>query len=225
MLSGQVLDLARTHLNDDQGLLWQDPKLFPKYQQAYRALLLEMQLVGLPLFLEQTVPITVTAGTTDFSTVSGYPTDMVIPLWMKEALPGQQLLENFIDMVPVDFIPNVDQDVRLIWWAWIGGKILFLGALNDVIVQLRYRSTLTVPTSNSQDTNIPGSEIYLGYQTAGFAYQSVQGGSQQAEAMFKAADIYLDKFIRFAIKGQQRLPAKRRAYHRRYAWGNIIRGM
>lgn len=224
MLSGQVLDLARTHLNDDGALVWQDPKLFPKFQEAYRSLLLEMQLAGLPLLMEVNANVTINAGVTDFSTVVGYPTDMILPLWMKEKMVGE-IDANFIDMVPIDFIPNVQQDVRLIWWSWIQGKIIFLGALNPVVVQLRYRSTLSVPTDNSQDTKVPQAEFYLAYQTAGLALQSTSNGAAQAAIMFKAADMYLDKFIRFNIRGQQRLPAKRRAYHRRYAWGNVIRGM
>lgn len=224
MLVGEVLDIARTHLNDDEALVWPDPKIFVKFQQAYRTLLLEMQLAGLPLFMEVDNDVTIPTNTTDFSTVMGYPTDMIMPIWMKEKQLGEGD-EQFIDMVPTDFIPNVIQDVRLIWWSWIGGTIKFLGAVNPVIVQLRYRSTFTVPIRNSQDTNIPMSEDYLGYQTAGLAYQSTNNGADQASRMFEAATMQLDKFIRFNIRGQQRLPAKRRAYHRRYAWGNIIRGI
>src|SRR5690348_7524569 len=124
----QCLESARIHLNDEMGLMWPDNRLLPKFQEAHRELKNELILNGIPVVHEVSVVLTVPAGTTDLTTVTNYPSDMLIPIWLKERQVGQQNVD-FTDMVQVSFIPNTQQEVYLNYWAWIEEKIMLLGAI------------------------------------------------------------------------------------------------
>lgn len=219
-----VMMAARTHLNDDQAINWPDPNLRPKFQEAFRDLQLELELNGIQVVNEVSADITIAAGTTDMSTVVGYPTDMISPTWMKEKQVGET--DAFlISMTPVDFIPNVDQDITLNWWCWRENKIFLLGALVDVVVQLRYRRRLTLPELNSDDIGVILGESYLSYRTAALACNAAKDirGQQYNDSR---AEVNLAKLIQYyTTYEKQILPAKRQPYHRRNWFRNVIRSI
>lgn len=218
-----VLTTARTLLDDDLAVKWTDPKLLPKAQQAFRELRAKYLLCGIPVVDEVTAVLNVPANTTDLSTVSGYPTDMIVPIWMKERQVGDDNAD-FIDMTPRDFIPNADQDIWLFWWAWRNQKIYLLGSLNAEQVQLRYRKDLTLPLKNSDSVLVYYSENFLAHRTAALAAYSV-GNKDFADSLQMQAKENLDDIVRLNTKQIQTLPARRRPYHRRYANNTIIRGL
>lgn len=206
----QVLDSARSHLGDDDATLWTDPKLMPKFQQAHRALQLQLILAGVPVINAVSSVLSVPIGMTDLSLAVGYPLDLIEPIWMKERAQGE-LTQDFYDMTEVDFIPSVVQSTELCYWCWYQQKIIFLGALQNREVQLRYRRNLTTPTIVTQDIGVLLGELYLSYMTAYLAKGSVSKGGVDFQQL---ATMYLDQVIRAAVKEMQNLPAKRRPYHR-----------
>lgn len=219
-----VMMAARTHLNDDQAINWPDPNLRPKFQEAFRDLQLELELNGIQVVNEVSADITVTAGTTDLSLMAGYPTDMISPTWMKE----KQVDETdafLISMTPIDFIPNVDQDITLNWWSWQMNKILLLGALNDVVVQLRYRRRLTLPELNSDDIGVILGESYLSYRTAALACNAAKDQRGQMYNDSRASDNLSKLITYYTTYEKQMLPAKRMPYHRRNWFKNSIRSI
>jgi hypothetical protein len=217
--AAQVLDSARAHLDDFQGTLWTDPRLLPMLQEAHRELQAKLLLNGLQIMNEVTPVLTVPALTTNFSLVTGYPTDLVEPIWMKERQVGQ-LNEDFADMQEVDFIPNVRQSTELVWWCWQEEKIIFLGATNNVEVQLRYRRYLTTPLTVNDTIGVLLGENHLSYRTASLASNSVGRPRKDLEG---AAQSNLDIVIRAAVKELQNLPAKRRPYHRGRGRNRVLR--
>lgn len=215
---------ARTHLNDDSGINWPDPNLLPKFQEAFRDLRLELELNGIQVVDEVTADITVPAGQTDFTLNASYPTDLISPIWMKEKQVGQTDA-YLLDMTPIDFIPNVDQDITLNWWCWRKNKIFFLGALNDVVVQMRYRRDILFPTLNSDNIGVLLGESYLSYRTASIAFSTAKD-FVSSDRMQLRADINLKKLISyFTTYEKQILPAKRQPYHRRNWFRNVIRSI
>jgi hypothetical protein len=217
-LAAQVLDSARTHLNDEYGSLWTDQKLLPKLQEAHRELQSTLFLAGIPVINDVTAVLTVPANVidgqnVDMSTVAGYPTNLVRPIWMKERTVGQQN-QDFIDMIEVDFIPSISKDTRLVYWAWIGQTIMLLGATNDVQVQLRYRGSITVPTKVTDDCVVLFSETFLSYRTAALAIASTGQDDNKFRTLDAMAERNLDKLMRTAIKEEQNLPVRRVPYHR-----------
>lgn len=224
IITDNVMMAARTHLNDDSAINWPDPNLLPKLQEAFRDLRLELELNGIQVVDEVSADITIPAGQTDLTLVTGYPTDLITPIWMKEKQVGET--DAFlISMTPIDFIPNVDQDITLNWWSWQQNKILLLGALVNVVVQLRYRRDLAVPKLNSSPIGVILGESFLSYRTASIAFSTAKDFIS-ADRMQAQAQVNLSKLIRFFVTYEKQiLPAKRQPYHRRNWFRNVIRSI
>jgi hypothetical protein len=235
-----VYKQARTLLNDDEAANWSDYKLHTKAVMAFEELEAELIVAGIPIIQSVSQVLNVpgisvpeyhqqpnnqnqpnTTYTFDLSTVPNYPQDMILPIWMKERQVGEQNAD-FVDMVEVDFIPNIQLDVYLHYWCWQGNTILLRGALNDTQVQLRYQKYLTVPNVNTDSIVVPLGQLYLGNRIAALAYQSI-GNRQMWLDLTDVANNNLNRIIDMNIKELQDLPAKRRPYHRGYGRNRVLR--
>lgn len=221
--AGQAMDSARAHLNDVGATIWTNTVLLPFVQEAHRELRNKLVLNGVPVIDKVTAVLSVPAYTTDLTTAAGYPTDMVVPLWLKERNVGDDN-SDFIDMNQRDFIPNAMQDIWLYWWAWIGEKIYFIGSTQDEEVQLRYRRQITTPSGVSSDLGFINAEIYISYRIASMACNSI-GEIDKGKMLQETSMVNLDEVIRLNVKQMQGLPARRRPYHRRYSNNTIVRGI
>lgn len=226
---GDVFKRVRTLLNDDDSSNWPDPRLLPKSIQAFEELEAELLLAGIPLLNSQTITMTIPAYNINFfggvpldiSTVAGYPTDMILPIWMKENQVGETY-RDFVDMVEVDFIPNIDPDVVLRYWAWFQGTIVVLGALNATQVMLRYQRLLSIPGLNTDSVIVPLSQMYLAPKIASDCCDSI-GATARRDSLAARAALNLDRIVRVNILQQQDLPAKRRPYHRGMGRNSVLR--
>lgn len=221
--AGQAVTSAQAHLNDRAGTIWPFSVLLPFLQEAHRELRAQVILNGIPVIDEVTASITVPIGTTDLTTCVSYPTDMIVPIWMKER-PFGETNSDYVDMIKRDFIPNADQTTWLIWWSWRGEKIYLLGSLIAEQVQLRYRRQIPTPVSTGDSLGWLQAENYLSYRTAALACNSI-GEMEKGSGLTEQANVNLDTIIRLNVKEIQGMPARRRPYHRRYANNTIIRGM
>lgn len=220
---------ARTLLNDDDASNWPDYRLLLKTQQAFEELEAELILAGIPIINSQTIIITVPpynidafGGTPlDISTLAGYPTDIILPIWMKERQIGE-IFRDFVDMTEVDTIPTATTETNLRYWCWYQNTIIVLGALNPVQVQLRYQRILPIPNANTDSIIVPLGQMYLSYKIAALCCDSV-GDKDRRDDYSKRADINLDRIIRMNIRQQQDLPAKRRPYHRGQGRNRVLR--
>lgn len=224
--AAQVLNSARTHLNDELGLNWNDTKLLPKLQEAHRELRAQLVLVGIPVVDEFSIIMTVPALTTDdsnqdLSVVAGYPTDMIIPIWIKERQVGQRNVD-FHDMTQVDTIPYMDKSTYLGYWAWLEEVIVVRGALNSNQIQIKYGRNIPTPVVNTDNIGFMYGELFLSYRTAALAAGST-GNDQKNTYLTSQAERNLDTVIRMNIKSLQNLPAKRRPYHRGKGRNRVIR--
>jgi hypothetical protein len=222
---GDVFARARALLNDE-GVNWPDQKLKFKLIQAFEELQAELILAGIPIIKGVSVIMTIPAMTfddvnVDMSTVVGYPTDMILPMWMKERQLGDTN-QDFVDMIECDFIPNIDLDIYLHYWAWYQNTIMLRGCLNPVQVQLRYQRLIPTPGVNTDSIIVPLGQLFLSYRVAALAAASV--GDLTRKTDFTAtADKNLDKIMRMNIKQLQDTPAKRRPYHRGQGRNRVLR--
>jgi hypothetical protein len=221
-----VFKQARTLLNDDDATNWPDYRLKTKAIVAFEELEAELIVAGIPIINAVSVIITVPAqtiddDTLDLSTVTGYPTDMILPIEMKE----RQIEDKnwaFVDMVEVDFIPNIDIDVFLHYWCWYQNTIILRGALNPTQVQLRYQRYLPVPHVNTDSLIVPLGQLFIANRVAALAYQSM-GNRQMWLDLSATASLNLNRILDMNIKELQDLPAKRRPYHRGYGRNRVLR--
>lgn len=226
----EAMRFARTMLNDEQGNTWTDYRLFPKLRVAYSEMLNKFLTSGLPITNQTSsimnVPaVTIDDNNLDLSTVAGYPTDMLEPVWMKERALGQAN-KDFVDMTQVDYVPQVSlSGIQLIWWCWIHGTIMVRGATTIVQVMLRYRRQLAAPKYITDDLIVPLAETYLGPETAYLAMSSIPSPDQTVLMNIKTvAEANLEEIVAQAVNGGlQNLPAKRRPYHRGHGRSRAIR--
>lgn len=226
-----VFKQARTRLNDDDAANWPDYRLHSKAITAFEELEAELIVAGIPIIQGVSAVINVPAITfpippnttpqLDLSTVPGYPNDMILPIWMKERQLGQWN-QDFVDMVEVDFLPNIDLDIYLHYWCWFQNTVILLGALNPTQVQLRYQRYLPIPRVNTDSLIVPLGQLFLAPRIAALAYQSV-GNRQMWQDMSGEANSNLMRILDMNIKELQDLPAKRRPYHRGYGRNRVLR--
>lgn len=222
---------ARTLLNDDDAANWPDYRLYSKAVVAFEELEAELIVAGIPIIQGVSVVINVPAyvfpvpsnatPSLDLSTLVGYPTDMILPIWCKERQVGQWN-QDFVDMVEVDFLPNIDLDVYLHYWCWYQNTIMILGALNPLQVQIRYQRYLPVPGKNTDSLIVPLGQLYIANRIAALAYQSM-GNRQMWQDLSSTANTNLMRILDMNIKELQDLPTKRRPYHRGYGRNRVLR--
>ena len=226
---------ARTLLNDDDAANWPDYRLHSKAIIAFEELEAELISVGIPIIESvstiitvpalaapvQVPPITQDDSNLDLSLVPGYPTDMILPIWMKERQVGE-MNTYFVDMVEVDFIPNVSLDIYLHYWCWIGNKIMLRGAYNSTQVQLRYQKYLAVPEINTDSLIVPLGQLFIAPRIAALAYFSL-GMTDKFESLNNMAQMNLGRILDMNVKELQDIPSKRRPYHRGYGMNRVLR--
>lgn len=225
--AGTVLESARSHLNDELGLNWPDPKLFPKLQEAHRELQSSLILAGIPTidntsrvivvpaFLDQDNDLNLSTGVDSSgdpfimvddgfgnlvlnpSRTINFPTDIVEPIELFER-PVGYLRSDFVSMTQVDFLPDFEKSTYLRYWAWNGENILLLGALNDVQVKLHYRRQLQVPVNNSDTIGVTLGESFLSYKTALLALQSADFNTNVKTLSYLESQA--DKFLSKVIR-------------------------
>jgi hypothetical protein len=230
-----VFSQARTLLNDDDAANWPDYRLKSKAIVAFEELEAELIVAGIPIISAVSAIINVPALTDsppfpsipkddnslDMSTLVGYPTEMILPISLKERQVGQQN-QDFVDMVEVDFIPDIDLDVYLHYWCWYQNTVILRGALNPTQVQLRYQRYLPVPGKNTDSLIVPLGQLYIANRVAALAYQSV-GNRQMWMDLSSVASLNLGRILDMNIKELQDLPAKRRPYHRGQGRNRVLR--
>jgi len=198
-LASVALATARTLLNDDNATVWTDPVLIPKLQEAHRELQTDLWLVGSPVVREVTSPILVPANSTDLGT--NQPLDLVTPTALKEADSANST--TWEDMTEVNYIPfNVAKSNKLIYWAWRGEKILFLGSTAPRYVIVFYRKLIPIPATANDPIGIIFGELYLGARTAALAAGSV-GNKEVYDTVTALAKANFEKVVS-ANRGQQK---------------------
>ncbi len=129
---------------------------------------------------------------------------------MEELQVGDNI-SNTLPMTLKDYLPRVERQANLRYWAWINETVQFLGALEDRTVHLYYIKSLSTPMTLGDPLGIYLSEAFLGPRTAALALNSIRDFSS-ASAKDKIAEQALDRLVRTAGKGQQSLPVRRRPF-------------
>lgn len=209
--------IARTCLNDDGASLWTDANLLQKAIYVNKKLVRKLAMNGLPMLREEFAQRTVTAGTLFLPEL---PNDIIDPVRMVEKAVGETNV-NYIPMELKDDVPNMDQETNLRFFVWRNNKIEFLGATSDRVVKLYYTKSLSDLVDSDSPLPCILAENYLGPGIAALAYASLQNFTA-AETWQSEANEELDKLIRDLVKGQQKLPVRKRPFSARLRFGRRI---
>jgi hypothetical protein len=206
----QVIDAfktARTLLDDDLALNWNDPVLMPKLVQAHGEMIAKLILNGQAPVRENTALINLTIGA--LSLGISQPMDLIKPIKMDEGIIGDDI-SNQIPMEKVDFFPNLDQEDTLRYWAFNKNLITFMGSTAARQVRLYYIGEPVAPSYVTDTLYIPMSEIFLGPRIAALCV--IKKDPALYQACDQIAQDGLSKIVRTYVKGDQNLPVRRRPF-------------
>lgn len=197
-----ALTAARTWLNDDAGTNWSDASLIPKCQEAHRELQVMLWGVGSPAVRKQSAAITVAAGALTLNN----PADMLTPFKLQEYASTVETIADATDMTEANFLPNITQATKLIFWAWKEELFQFVGASTDRKVVIYYRKSITIPSASGDAIGILFGELYIGARAAAIAHGSV--GNKDAYGIL--SEVCKTNFgqVVAAQRGQQTPPVK-----------------
>jgi hypothetical protein len=165
----------------------------------------ELEKFSLPIILHQSCIILVPAGARCLG--SNQPDTLVEPISIMERIPGTDM-EDFELMIRMTFIPTVDLDEDLTYWAWQGQQIKFLGATQDREIILRYKGSVATPQTLNDPLGFIFAERYIGPRIAAIAYDSVGKDGKKFQAL---ADSNLYKIVQSNVTNDQR-PVRRKGY-------------
>mgnify|MGYP001359610761 CR=1 FL=1 len=205
---GQVLNAARSYLNDDAGITWTDAILIPRVQEACRELVMELEVHSIPVILEQSLIIVLPANTTSMRTAGLLPSDLVLPLTIFERASGASM-DAFVRVDKVTFLPITSATTELRVWIWQQDDIKFLGSPSDREIILRYKSSITEPNLSTDSLGIMFAENYLSVRVAAACFEAI--GDKRANSLNNRAATNLHNIIRFNVTGGQ-YPVRRRGY-------------
>lgn len=212
--ASDALRSARVYLGDINGSTWSDAHLMPFLQEAHSEMVQELELNNTGNLKFQSAPIIVQAGATTLG--NNQPTNLINPIEMMEGDPGTDP-ESYQDMIKVNFLPYIDQDTWLTYWAWIGQVITFLGATATRSVMLRYEGfALPTPQIATDSLGVTFAERYLGPRTAALALSSIQRDNKY---LLSLADAALYRIVQSLVNNDQ-TPVRRKGYRRpKSGWG------
>lgn len=196
----QVLNTARTYLNDDNSTQFPDQTLIPKIQEAHRELQEELWVVGSPLVRGQTLTVYNAGGTV----LGAMPGDFLCPTALFENQAGSPVsLPGWTPMTEAFYIPlGYQQTATLNWWVWQQEVINVAGASQNRAVVVQYRRQITIPILATDLIGILFGESYLAARAAAIAAGTV-GNVEVYTAMTALAKENLGKVIS-ANRGQQK---------------------
>jgi hypothetical protein len=200
-----ALRSARAYLNDINGVTWSDSILMPLLQEAHGELQQELELNNTSNLKIQSNRILVPALTTDLG--GNLPSNIINPISILEGDVGVDI-EFFEELEKVTFIPAVDPDTWLRFWAWIGENIVFLGATADREIIIRYEGGISTPTKLNDSLGVIFAERYIGPRVAALAYSTAGKDNQYLLDLANAA---LYKILKNITNNDQR-PVRRRGY-------------
>jgi hypothetical protein len=224
--AGDVLDLARSMMNDPNAVLWTDAILFPLLNAAYRSLQEELAINGVSVMQATTaidLPLTTLDGVTlapnppqiADDTNPQLPTDLVVPYTLEEQATASDDL--FIPMERITGpMPNFEPMGYLRIWKWETDQIELVGATQPITVRIHYERALAALSAESDPVAIPYATRSIAYEVAAFAARS-RGARDLAMDMEQAASMTRQRIIERYTRASQYKARRKQPYghHRR----------
>lgn len=198
----QVLTTARTYLNDDNSVMFPDPVLIPKIQEAHRELQTELWVNGSPIVRAQTAAMTIpiNANPTNLNTLApvGFPTDFLLATALFESSAGTYIPITEVIYFPVGYTALAD--IRM--WSSQEDNVILAPCTASKTVIMQYRRSITIPSIATDAIGILFGEIYLAARGAGIAAGSVGNKAAHDELTALAKNNFAKLLL--SNRGQQK---------------------
>ncbi len=207
LLAEEVLDEARNvYLNDPNADVYDNATLLSYLSVAYDELQRELEDNQTQHLIEESLPVTVTAGSTSLT----LPSDFISPIRLIDRDTEQEIGQ-------VASIYGIDSQDIIAAWEYRENAINLVAPTTNRSVQLYYYKSLTPITSISTAIPILNSKTFLSARTAALAARFL--GRNQAVALEcdVIAGAARTKLVGVAVKQNQGFPTSRKPYNYRRA--------
>lgn len=214
MIAGDVMDSSAALLNDSAKTNFTYAAQLPYLKIAAQELQEEMELANVPTTNKKSSVFVITTAMTDIGGTTGpaLPTDLIEIQGAYERLSGSN--EDFQYMSKVEFLPPFTVLLEsLVYWAWQGQVVNFLGATTTRDVRLDYIATF-LPTIVDENTSIVlfNSKSFLTYRNSALCAEFIGENKTRADELNVFAGQALDRFLGINNKGRQSFPVRRRPF-------------
>lgn len=213
VLASEVLTSCRTALlNDPTGAIYPDAAMYPIMNIAYRELQTKTLAIGAQTTKEVSGSVVVLAGVSFLSEGAGLPSDLLIPIRLKERRQGSTNVEDWIDMDELSDESQWKPDDMLSTWAWREDQIKFpsSGSTVNKEVLITYTKMIGSITTGTSPIQILNSDIWLAHKTAVIACKTIGGNPTRARLLGEElAELWDDLKVTLVRRNQNR-PVRRR---------------
>jgi hypothetical protein len=217
----EIIDIAAAANNDVAQTVYTDAATLPYLNMALDDLQEIFELNNIPVTNEVSAVIPVTAGVLGIgdSGQPNLPPKLIEIRGLYERTTGTS--NSFIPMSKREFLPHTTvQSTQLVYWAWVGDKIKFIGATSDIDVKMDFiRSIFLTPLAIGDvniDLGIKGVKQFLGFRTGGLCAMFVGQNETRATALNELANEALERALGIPIKGKQSMPTRKRPFRASY---------
>lgn len=219
MIASDVMDkVASVCLNDSSKSVYTYDKQLPLLQVAYSELGKFYRQNNLAMTNELSTIVEITTSMRDWGGTTGpaLPTDLISIQKIGERDFGST--EDFIEMKRCEFLPMTQiLTNQLIFWAWQGQVVKFLGANTNRDVQMQYiGDSFSAITSAGSTINVKDCDNFLMFRTAGLCARFIGENPTRADALDVDATVALDQLLNMGTKERQVMPVRRRPFMANY---------
>jgi hypothetical protein len=216
--AGQIMDGAAALLNDSDLSSFTYAVQIPYLNIALEDLRQEMEINNIPCTNAVSTAIYIPVGTTGIGgdNQPALPQDLVEIQKVSERLHGTT--DDFIQITKMEFLPETSVITEdLLYWAWVGQQIKFLGALTDRDVKIEYISAVIPDVVNEGSViKVINAGLFLKYRTAALCAEYTGENKTRSDDLNLEAERALYKFLNLPTKGRQSIFVRRRPF--RAAW-------
>jgi 2C-methyl-D-erythritol 2,4-cyclodiphosphate synthase len=217
--SAEVMEDVATLMNDTARRTYKDAAVLPYLRIAMKDLANEFQLNDIPISIETSDVITLTAGVTSigFTTDPKLPDDLleIICLWERTSGTSNQWVEMEKRFILPQSLENQNVTQFLIY-AWNNLEIRLIASTADIDLKIDYIRSVFPRRLLIEEINVPlriqtGGQ-YLVFHTASLCSMYVGENETRAQVLDSQAREALDKEMGIPIKGTQQISTRRRPF-------------
>lgn len=195
-----VLTQARTYLNDDNSLQFQDPVIIPKIQQAHQELQLELQNIGSPLIRGLSSVLSVVSSTSPtvltFASTPPMPADLLVPTSIFESTSANMAGAKPITEVLYLPLPYTQSGTGAItMWSWQEETLVLNPASAQAYIQIMYKRMITLPVLATDPIGVLNGEFFLAARAAAMVAGTLDGAKDMVDSLNTTAAAKLKSLL------------------------------
>lgn len=218
MLASDVMDGASALLNDSTKELFTYNVQLPYLKIALEQITLELSALDVDTVKEVSAILLIPAGmeALTISSTPALPADLRTPKKLEErSTYGSGRSGGSFSPMVLGELPSIPQGYELGYWDYRENEIKFIGATQDVEIQIYYDKELAVIISENSVILDNRLKNPLTYYTAALCSRYIGENYQRYNDLMREFRVPMDNYIAITIGQNQALPVRRPGFRER----------